>query len=686
MLTVVTAALAGISVGSRFGLSAEAYTSLPMITLWVLTASAALLYIFQRRLGRRPVVAGLHLSFILILLGGLTTHLTATETSIRLRTGEAVEASADLPFAVTLERFDILTYAGTDTPRDFVCRISDGGAEATDVSMNRPGELHGYKFLAKTYDSDGGGMSFTISSDKCGTGITYAGYLLLAICFVAYFFNSKSQWRAALRRLSVIAVLLTAASAKAAVTDEFTDSLAVTAVSYNGRICPVATMARDFTATLTGGSASYKSHSAMDVLCGFLFDFSNWKREPIIRVKDAELRNLLGCDGRYASYDDFFRAATSGQLDVEDPAVKHRYSGDIDRFEAVNMLVSGELIKIFPVASADDDVTWYSPIDRLPAELNSDQWMFIRKYLGLLNEQIQRSDSEQLQMLLGALHRYQRKVAGDTMPSPAMLKAEVVYVGLTSPRWPAVAVAAIGLILFIVMAARRISDKHIRFVGTTLSSFLFAALTALIIMRWIVGGHVPMSNGYETMQFLAWCLLLITLVFNRFVILPPTGLLASGLALSVAAMSGAGATVTGLMPVLNSPLLSIHVALVMGAYALFFLMALTGMLGLINRRDGERLATLNTVMLYPALALLTCGIFVGAVWANVSLGRYWGWDPKEVWALITMLIYSLAAHPGSLPMFGKPQKFNAFTVIAFISVLITYFGVNFFLGGLHSYA
>ena len=161
----------------------------------------------------------------------------------------------------------------------------------------------------------------------------------------------------------------------------------------------------------------------------------------------------------------------------------------------------------------------------------------------------------------------------------------------------------------------------------------------------------------------------------------------------VSGMSGAGASVTGLMPVLDSPLLSIHVAMMMAAYALFMLMALTAVTGILRRKDTDRLADIVRVMLYPALALLTLGIFVGAIWANVSWGRYWGWDPKEVWALITMLVYTLPAHTSIrptrsslFPALSRSSNFLIYIAVAFVCVLITYFGVNYLLGGLHAYA
>lgn len=220
----------------------------------------------------------------------------------------------------------------------------------------------------------------------------------------------------------------------------------------------------------------------------------------------------------------------------------------------------------------------------------------------------------------------------------------------------------------------------------------FALLGFMIALRGYVAGHWPLSNGYETMQFMSWCSLLLTLaLWRRFLLLRPFGCLIAGLALMVSVMGESNPQITPLMPVLSSPLLCIHVVLVMVAYALLAFTMLNGLTGLVlygmhRYRQSELLQLVGRLTLYPAVCCLAAGIFVGAVWANVSWGRYWGWDPKEVWALITLLVYALALHGDSLPRFRRPLFFHGFCVAAFLTVLITYFGVNFLLGGMHSYA
>ena len=196
-----------------------------------------------------------------------------------------------------------------------------------------------------------------------------------------------------------------------------------------------------------------------------------------------------------------------------------------------------------------------------------------------------------------------------------------------------------------------------------------------------------MSNGYETMIMMAWMIMLASLlVYRRFHIILTFGLLLSGFLLLVSHLGQMDPKITHLMPVLSSPLLSIHVSCVMMAYGLFSITFACGIYALIIKRKAEEMHLLSQLFLYPAEFLLTAGIFIGAIWANISWGRYWGWDPKEVWALITMLIYAFAMHSTSFAWLRKPVHYHWFMVLAFLAVLITYFGVNFFLGGLHSYA
>lgn len=206
----------------------------------------------------------------------------------------------------------------------------------------------------------------------------------------------------------------------------------------------------------------------------------------------------------------------------------------------------------------------------------------------------------------------------------------------------------------------------------------------MIALNWLASAHAPCSNGEETMQLMAFCALTVCVGLRRgSPSMPPLGMILAALALFVSLMGRRTPQVTQLMPVLNSPLLSVHVLVIMLAYSLLALMALSGAMWLCGRRDMLAVARR---LLCPAVFLLASGIFIGAVWANKSWGRYWGWDPKEVWALITMLVYTFPLHRGIVRVLARDRAFAIFCVLAFLSVLMTYFGVNFFLGGLHAYS
>lgn len=213
------------------------------------------------------------------------------------------------------------------------------------------------------------------------------------------------------------------------------------------------------------------------------------------------------------------------------------------------------------------------------------------------------------------------------------------------------------------------------------------ALTVILGIRWYKGGHVPMASGYELMLFIAWlasCLAAIP--WKHAGVLRPAGMLVTGFALVAAMMSGKGQEAGPLVPVLSSPLLPIHVGCMIISYTLLAIAAVTGLIGIVRKKSSQKMADNALLMVYPGLFLLTAGTFIGAIWANVSWGNYWSWDPKETWALVTMLVYSFGIHSGSCNFLRKPAVFNWFCVIAFICVLFTYFGVNYFLGGMHSYA
>ena len=269
-------------------------------------------------------------------------------------------------------------------------------------------------------------------------------------------------------------------------------------------------------------------------------------------------------------------------------------------------------------------------------------------------------------------------------------------------RWCKISYLSLGGLMLLFSFILFFSDKPwlrraIRVLGILVSiTFLFQMIG--MGMRWKIGGFAPLSNMYETMIFLAWASVFAGLLFaRRSSITFSLAALFAGIVLFVAGLSWIDPQINPLAPVLKSPWLVFHVAILMTAYGLFGISFLIGLVNLfmIPLRGGEKVSTystsvrklsiINEIILIVGLMLMTIGTFMGAVWANESWGRYWGWDPKETWALITIIVYAMVTHLHLHKKWYSLWLFNLCSVLAFISVLMTYFGVNFFLSGMHSY-
>ena len=321
---------------------------------------------------------------------------------------------------------------------------------------------------------------------------------------------------------------------------------------------------------------------------------------------------------------------------------------------------------------------WYASTDTLPFDMDSGEWLFVRKVLGLVREDVVLGDYDGASEVLAKLRMWQEEKCGaDNLPTNTVWQAEQLYNTVDRPKPAAMAALTAGILLFVLTCAgmtspalRRVCSRSVR-PAAILTGVFFLYLTLLLILRWVASGHVPMSNGFETMMMIAWssCVLSLAL-FRKLPVIQPFAMLMCGFALLVASIGESDPGMTSLMPVLSSPLLSVHVACMMISYSLLGLLALNGVMGIWAGRGSSPEA--HTV--------------IGAVWANVSWGRYWAWDPKEVWALITIIVYAAALHSRSLRFLAAPRAFHWYSAAAFLCVLITYFGVNFFLGGMHSYA
>lgn len=704
------------------------YGSWPFAILWIVMTLSATVYIFTQKLVRRPATFLLHASFVVILLGAFATFVSGQRGSIHIRTDEPASAFEGgeevyaLPFEVSLKEFEVEFYPGTGSPMDFVSRISfsDSSQDAV-VSMNNIANHHGYRFYQSGYDADGLGVRLSVSHDPWGIAITYTGYILLLLSMIFFLVDPKESFRKLLKAGSMKGVsaavlllflLIAPANANAAskqpraLPQDVAEEICDLYVLYNGRVCPLQTVAKDVTTKLYGKD-SYKGLSYEQVFTGMMLFSTEWGGEEIIKLKGKAIPQILGAEGKYASWNDFFDPQAATELNAllersragEDvPEIKSLNSA-YEKYNIIAMLFGGELLKLFPYAGSDGKLSWYSQSDNLPAEMSSDEWLFVRKAVSYLTELAVKKDYDGLGETVGKIKIYQERQLGDACPSQLRFNAEQLYNSLNLTRVLAMMMSLVGILLFAWYISRMVAgksvDQRLSFAAFILLAVLALYLLLYSVLRGYVSGHVPLSNGFETMQFMALLSIIGVLLLNRrFFLAMPFGYLLAGLCMMVSMMGEANPQITPLMPVLASPWMSIHVAVIMIAYVLLAFIAFNGLAAiLINGRKGENtyaqlcsLHDISRTLLYPAVFLLTIGIFVGAVWANVSWGRYWGWDPKETWALITLLVYSLAFHSGSIKWFRKPIHFHIYCLAAFLCVLVTYFGVNFLLGGMHSYA
>lgn len=702
------------------------YGSPFFILLWGIASLSTIIYLLKRNTQKQYTTFCLHLSFILILAGALTTHLCGIQGAIHLRQDSPPtatftlphERTAHFPFQVSLKEFHLDYYPGTFAPMDFVSTIviHDGtnGNHEGEVAMNHILSYRNYRFYQSKYDEDGKGTTLSVSYDPYGISITYAGYILLLACMILFFFQKESHFRSLLHhpllhKAVVILVLFLCSATSLPATERpqtlpkhLAEQFGDLYIYYNDRICPLQTLAKDFTIKLYG-KQSYKGLTPEQVLTGWFFYYDDWKKEPIIRIKSKEVQTLLGIGHEYACLSDFvnmngykLEAAMQGNTEIKDRA---GIEGANERFNLISMVSTGSLLRIYPYHTpGEQQVTWYSLADKLPQDMPEGQWAFIRNSMNYVAEQVAGKKYEEAKVLVQKIKKYQHKEARETLPGDTHFAVEKIYNRMNYNRPLAMFCITVGILAFVLCCRRLITRQQKKSRWYTLLNTLMIAvfiyLSIIIAFRGYASNHLPLANGFETMQFMAWCSALLTFFLQRkFSMALPFGFLLCGLTLLVSMLGEANPQITQLMPVLSSPLLSIHVVVIMIAYSLLAFTMLNGVTAIILhyskkecRMQIEHLQVVSQLILYPAVFLLTIGIFVGAIWANVSWGRYWGWDPKEVWALITMLVYAMALHPASLPRFRRPMFFHIFCIVAFLTVLITYFGVNFLLGGMHSYA
>lgn len=724
ILILITATIVESSKGTAF-VRQHIYTSAWFVVLWAALAVVAAVYIVLRKNKSNISTSVLlvHASFLVILLGAFTSWNMAESGTIHLRQNETTSTMKDeegktkeLGFEVSLKNFNVVNYPGTDAPMDYVTTLT-ANTQEIKVSMNNIGSFNGYRFIQSGYDSDMQGTTLGVYHDPWGIGITYTGYALLFISLIATMVSKKTRMRHLYRKAlslqgakawavtALLAVSSFATSANAQemvkIDGDIADDFGKICVLYNSRITPINTVATSFVTKLCG-KPTWDGLSSNQVFAGWIFDVPYWETVKMIEIKEKKAQELLGINGKWASFDDFWDSYNNYKLDA--PLKKAYKDGDTklqkqlrdadEKFNIIRMLYGGEMLKMFPYAGKQGHMQWFAPGQPLGnLKLDEKELVFIKKSMDYLAESIITGDKARAEEIAKKIYSYQHVRGKAVVPTKFRIYTETFYNKTNAQRLPVMLYLTLSLLLAIVstLSLNNGKQKKTRLVSSVLTWVMLIHTTLLLALRWFVSGHLPMSNGYETMQFMAWATLIVTLVMQkRFLPVKQFGPLLSSFALLVAMITDGNPQITQLMPVLQSPLLSVHVMVIMFSYALFGLTALIGLQGLIahHRKQEEKeqqLAALSQFLLYPAVALIAIGIFIGAIWANVSWGRYWSWDSKETWALITMLIYSVPLH-ADIKWLRKAQHMHIYMLLAFLSVLMTYFGVNYFLSGMHSYA
>jgi len=710
------------------------------ILIWAVLA--ALGYIIKRKVKCASTLA-LHLSFIIILLGALLTHVSAKRGMIHLRIGQPTDTymaqdeeqgmkEEKLPFSLCLQKFEAKMHDGTNAVADYSSKFTviDGDDKSEgEVSMNNIYSHRSYRLYQSSYDEDGKGSVLAINADPYGIPVTYTGYALLFISLVWMLFDPKGGYRKLLKSpllkkgaLMTALILsmgniqtLHAESAtgnlqNAVLPKETAEKFGELHILYNDRICPVQTFALDFCKKIYG-ARSYQGLTAEQVLSGWVFYGNTWANEPFIKIKSGEMKTAMNLPD-YASLNTFFNREMGGYtigLYVQEyyngqQDKFHQQAADIDsKIQIIMELREGNSLKVLPytftknVKATKDHpfikagtTTWFAPVDKLPLAVEYQHALYIKNVFSLLYGDVQKGNMDRVNIFFDKMLKYQEVSSGSSLPSKIQYQAERINNDFPFATILFMVNLTLGFIALFYTIYRMTKNRQLKALDITLPILLcisFLALTFGLALRWIISGNVPLSNGYESMLSVAWLVLLISIFMQfRIRIVMVFGFMLSGFFLLASHINQMDPAIGQMMPVLNSPLLSIHVSIIMMSYALLSLTFICGIMGICMQSHAEELQTLSRIFLYPALTAMGFGIFIGAIWANVSWGNYWSWDSKETWALITFMIYAVVVHTQSLPVFRKPLVYHIYITLAFMSIAMTYFGVNYFLTGMHSYA
>ena len=631
-----------------------------------------------------------------------------------------------LPFSLKLNKFNLVRYPGSNSPSSYesLVTLTDREKGITidyKIFMNNILNHRGYRFYQSSYDMDEKGTVLSVNHDLAGTLITYLGYFLLFLGILLSIFNRNSHFFGLMKRASGGAVLLLSLllcngfKADAAVPQPIPSSIAkefakVWVQGHDGRIKPFSTLAYEMVMKVSR-SEEIDGQIPEQVVLGMLAHPQEWQTVPMIAISDDQIGAALGVPKGKASFNDFFDQQGNYKLanDVQTafgkkPGDRKLFDNNVikidDRLNVVYQVYHGDMYKFFP-SPDPKDLNWYAPISRFPSSFGKDSSLVVRVFPEFIVS-LRGGNLELAGKSVDMIAGYQKQYGSALIPGETKQKLEIIYNHINifknlSAWYMLLGLALFGFFFYSVFTGKKLNQKAVSYIVTGLFLGFIGQVTGLII-RGYVSGHLPWSDGYESMIYIAWAVMLAGLIFARRnpMVLSVAAIL-SGLTLFVAQMSWLNPEITNLVPVLRSYWLAIHVAVITASYGFLGVSAIIGFVNLLmaafrTKSNTDRiklsitqLTAINEASMILGLYFLTIGTFLGGIWANESWGRYWGWDAKETWALISVLFYGFISHMRLILGFRGWFAFNLASVLGLLSVLMTYLGVNYYLSGLHSY-
>lgn len=675
---------------------------------------------------------------------GKIHKLKLNGVDIRMSMGAKV---IKLPFSIKLVDFQLERYPGSMTPSSYASDVilidkEENLTMPYRIYMNHILDHRNYRFFQSSYDPDEKGTVLSVNHDP-GTLPTYLGYILLALGMIWSLFIPNGRFQKLLkgaRKLQhgAIAILFAVAlflpqhsqAASPHATPEQMKEISkydakhaidfgkLVVQDHMGRMKPMDTIAHDVVAKITGKSSVFGLEPTQ-VFMGMVLQPEIYQNIPMIKIGHKKIALDLGLpeDTKYAKFTDFFSKKDNSYkifdavsaASRKKPLEKTQYDKELikvdERVNVSYMAYQGTLMRIFPKPN-DANHKWYAPMDAMksfPPKEAQRVKMAISAYFIMVGQALKTGDWKNAGIALRGIEKYQQTYGGDVLPSKRHIEMEIWYnkLGLFSKLVPVYLLLGILLLIFafIHVVNPKFPMKWIMRGAWTVLIIAFVLQVFGMGVRWYIAGHAPWSNAYESIIFIAASTVLAGIILARRspFALAGTAILA-GVTMGVAHMNFINPEITNLVPVLKSYWLMIHVATIISGDGFLGLGSILSLLVLIlfimRGKEGnanidrsiKELTNLAEMGLIIGLMLLTVGNFLGGVWANESWGRYWGWDPKETWAAVTILIYATVLHMRFVPKLNDTFIFNVAATWAYSSVLMTYFGVNYYLSGLHSYA